>query len=729
MGSLALIVKRARAGIGLLVTILALTAATTAIIAGTLGYSQAAATTAARQALTDAVPTEAGIRVQTRLAEDPDAQDTAARRIIDEAFAPAPIRVQRTLVSEPRSVQDQDDRLVAVASTALLSDDPDFAGRVDLVEGSWPSGPGEGGTVPGALHAAAAERLGVGVADTLSVGEVTVTVEALWRPVDPQAAFWFGDPLVAGGGSDGEAGPLVVHPDAIASLGGTPFARWTVQPDAESIEPDDLPLLASAASGLQDDMRTPEVEVRGVTVEGDLAPTTATAASNLATARALNVVPVAVLLLVSVIAIVQIARLLAQSRSGEVELLIARGADRGQVWRWNLVESVVLVALATTLGIAGGVGVVRLVPAGDQQGGEVTRAGLLTGLAVLVALAVIALLQVRALAARSATDRSGRTRQVAAIGTLVLTLGAAALAWWQLRRYGSPLVTDTDGSTDTDLLAGAAPALLLASVAVVAMALLGPLGRLMEALTRPTRRLAGHLASSQVSRRLVVYAVPVVLTVLAVGATTLSSLYAATSAGLRNDLSALGQGAEVSAQVDQQVGSTPPATLPVGVDTGGLAGLRASAPVWRTDTRIGSTDTQLTVIPADRMTEVMLVPDSLDLAGLAQTLRPSDFAGWGAVEVPEGSTELTLDLSVQTSIPAETVESLEEALTFTDADLERENPDLSEDELARLSGRIQANLDEQLVAWGTTWGMPAVAWVEDSLTGRIHRVALDPTEV
>ncbi|MDQ3359561.1 MAG: hypothetical protein M3520_12220, partial [Actinomycetota bacterium] len=484
MGSLALIVKRARAGIGLLVTILALTAATTAIIAGTLGYSQAAATTAARQALTDAVPTEAGIRVQTRLAEDPDAQDTAARRIIDEAFAPAPIRVQRTLVSEPRSVQDQDDRLVAVASTALLSDDPDFAGRVDLVEGSWPSGPGEGGTVPGALHAAAAERLGVGVADTLSVGEVTVTVEALWRPVDPQAAFWFGDRLVAGGGSDGEAGPLVVHPDAIASLGGTPFARWTVQPDAESIEPDDLPLLASAASGLQDDMRTPEVEVRGVTVEGDLAPTTATAASNLATARALNVVPVALLLLVSVIAIVQIARLLAQSRSGEVELLIARGADRGQVWRWNLVESVVLVALATTLGIAGGVGVVRLVPAGDQQGGEVTRAGLLTGLAVLVALAVIALLQVRALAARSATDRSGRTRQVAAIGTLVLTLGAAALAWWQLRRYGSPLVTDTDGSTDTDLLAGAAPALLLASVAVVAMALLGPLGRLMEALTR-----------------------------------------------------------------------------------------------------------------------------------------------------------------------------------------------------------------------------------------------------
>ena len=58
------------------------------------------------------------------------------------------------------------------------------------------------------------------------------------------------------------------------------------------------------------------------------------------------------------------------------------------------------------------------------------------------------------------------------------------------------------------------------------MALLGPLTRLLEVATRPSRTATHHLASAQVSRHLSVYAVPVVLTVLAVGATTLAALYA-----------------------------------------------------------------------------------------------------------------------------------------------------------------------------------------------------------
>ncbi|RIK11712.1 MAG: hypothetical protein DCC50_14090, partial [Acidobacteria bacterium] len=56
--------RRARASTGLLLTLLALVTATTAILAGAVGYSGAAATTAARQAITGAPPGEAGIRVQ-----------------------------------------------------------------------------------------------------------------------------------------------------------------------------------------------------------------------------------------------------------------------------------------------------------------------------------------------------------------------------------------------------------------------------------------------------------------------------------------------------------------------------------------------------------------------------------------------------------------------------------------------------------------------------------------
>src|SRR5699024_11088324 len=133
-------------------------------------------------------------------------------------------------------------------------------------------------------------------------------------------------------------------------------------------------------------------------------------------------------------------------------------------------------------------------------------------------------------------DLSGRARAATALATVVLVLGAAALSWWQLRRAGSPLVTRADGTLATDIVAGAAPALLLAAAAVVALALLGPLTRALELATRPSRAATGHLATAQVSRHLSVYAVPVVLTVLAVGATTLAALYAGTSAQLREDL-------------------------------------------------------------------------------------------------------------------------------------------------------------------------------------------------
>lgn len=582
--------------------------------------------------------------VQTRIADDPVAQDVAARRLITDAFAPAQVRIQQTLVSEPRPVAGHDGRLVAMAGQALLSTDERFAELIDVVAGTWPSSPRADGSIGGALHRGAAERYGVGVGDTLVVDDSSVVVEAVWQPVDPQAAFWFGDPQVVTGVVDTQVGPLVVHPDAITQFGDTPFTRWTVQPDPGRIEPDDLPLLAEAAATLDRTMATPEVAVRGMTVEGDLAPTTATAGRQLATARALNVIPVVLLLLVSVIAVVQIARMQAAARAAEVELFIARGASRRQVLTWSLLESVVVATLATALGVGLALGLMRLVPAGEQPEPVVVRAGLAAGLAVLAALAAISVLQVRAVARRSLTDRSGRTGQVA-LGTLVLTVGAAALAWWQLRRYGSPLVVTADGERHTDLLAGGAPALLLAACAVLSMALLAPLGRVVEALTRPSRRLTGHLAASQVSRRLVVYAVPVVLTVLATGATTVASLYAATSVGLRDDLAALGQGAQVRADLaDQPEDGSTIASVP---DVSGVTGVTGSAPVWQTDSRVGSTPAVVTMLPVSLLEEVALLPETgLDAAAtraaIGAKLAPTDDP-----QIPPSATSLTIPVTMR----------------------------------------------------------------------------------
>ncbi|HLS40443.1 MAG TPA: ABC transporter permease [Ornithinicoccus sp.] len=652
MGALRLVLRRAQAGLGLLTTILALTAAAVAIIAGTLGYSQAAATVAARQALTDAVPTEAGIRVQTRLADDPAAQDRGARQIIDAAFRPTSVRVQRTLVSEPRPVSDHEERVVVLASPSLTPEDPEFGTRVEVVEGTWPQADGD--PVPGALHAAVAERWGVRVGDTLTVGQTPVVVEALWRPASTQDAFWFGDPLVvAGSRESGEVGPLVVAEAAMTRFGDAPFVQWTVQPDAAQIRPEDMPRLASAAAALRDDLKVPGVEVRGVTVDGDLAPTTAAAASNLATARALNVIPVLLLLLVSIIAVVQIARLQATARAPEVEVLVARGASRRQLVVWSAVEALVVTVVATAIGIGLALVVVGRVEAGDQQADTIVSTGIGTGLAVLVALVTVAGLQARSLGVRAAgADRSGRARQATTLGALLLVPAAALFSWWQLRRYGSPLVRDESGLS-TDLVAGAAPALLLAAAAVLAMALLGPASRVVEVVTRARPRLGGHLAAAQVSRRLVMYAVPVVLTVLAVGSTTLASAYAATSAQLRENLSGLAQGAQVRAGVADA--PTSPRALVALPDVSEVPAT-ASVPVWQDRTQVGPTEVAVTAMPLAEGLEVATVPEEvLDPAEVVPALGATSATDAGRIPLPDGAQTLTLQLTVSTSVPESVV--------------------------------------------------------------------------
>ncbi len=712
MSTLALILHRARAGVGLLLTILALVTTTTAIIAGTVGYSQAAATVAARQALTGADdPTEAGLRVQTRQAEDAPGQDDSARRIIAEAFAPAPVVVQRALAGEPRPVPDRDENLQLVAGAALSPDDPGFTGRVEVVDGEWPT---PGGTpTQGALHTGAATRWEVAVGDTLDVGDQQVQVTALWRPVDPGAAVWFGDPLVAVGAADDLVGPMIVDAAEISAFSDPPFVQWTVLPDADQLQPDDLAPLAAAAATLKRTLDTDAVAVRGLTVEGDLAPTAQRASRNLDTARALNVVPLIVLLGVCVIAVVQLARLLSAARTGELEVFLARGASRRQVIGWTAVEALVVTVVGTVLGIVLALGVLRAVPAGAAQSSAVLRIAVPTGAAVLAGLLAVTVAQVQQVAARRVSDRSGRARTVAALATLVFVVGAAALAWWQLRRYGSPLVTDPDGTLRTDLVAGAAPALLLGAVAVIALALLGPLTRIVERLTRPGRRLVAHLSATQVSRRLLVYAVPVVLVVLAVGATTVSGLYAGTSADLRTRLAALGQGADVRATVESrpvagQAGQI--AALPPVAD---MEGVQAVAPVWSATTDAGDSDALLLAAPLGTLGEVAIVPDgAADPADLAEQLAPQPSRG-SPIDIPDGTDAIELEIELTPSLP-------EESLRLLDQEISRFAEMLQDQGFPEAEALKQAQQD--VLGIGGDIEFDVSLLVQDSASGVIQRV-------
>lgn len=657
---------RARAAAGLLLTLLALVAVTTGIIAGTVGYSQAAATTAARGALSSGEPTETGVQVQTRLAEDPETQDARARESIADAFAPAPVDIGRTVVTEPRPVQldgePLDGRVVLLGGPGLALDDQDSRVEelVSVVEGGWPAtghqaaeeSPRRG---QGALHVGAAAAWEVSVGDLLVVEDREIEVTATWEPVDPQDAYWFGDDLARTGQVDSDHGPLVVE-EAVARETGSPFVRWSVRPDASQVSPDDLAVLAAGAENLRGTLGDVDgVGVRGITVEGDLAPTAATASTNLATARALGVVPLSVLVLVTGLAVVQLARLLTTTREGQVQLLVARGAARRQILLTGFLESAVVAVLGAALGAAAAWGVMQLVPGGDLVGRTLVTTALTTLVGMLLVLGAVAALQAGRLSGGQAVaDRSGRARAATALATLVLVLAAAGVAWWQLDRAGSPLVRREDGTLTTDLVAGAAPALLLAAAAVVAAALLGPLSRAVELATRSSRSAGGHLASAQVSRHLTVYAVPVVLTVLAVGATTMAALYAGTSAQLRDDLADVTEGAPLRADMVRPPATVEPGVVPPPpVDITTLPEIDRATLVWLDDNaRVGDLVVPLTAADSaglDAVANRLAGDRSLVPTGLDQ-LRSEDgeeLSVVSGIEVPEGVETLTVELEAE----------------------------------------------------------------------------------
>lgn len=610
----------------LLATLFALVAVTTGILAFALGNSGALATSAARSAIASADPSEAGVRAQTRVGPDVEAQDAIARAALAEGFAPAPIDIWTTLVTEPRPATTADgplDQRLILWSGAHLTPE------VLQVDGTWLTAPGEA-----ALHAEAADTLGVEVGDVLTIDDVDLTVTALWRPLDPTAPGWFGEQLAQQGRDGVHLGPLVVDRSA---LRGEPYVRWGVVPDATRIAPEHLAALADGAERAKTLVAEADVTGRGITTEGNLAPTAVRAAHELAVAEAFGVVPVSLLLLVAVVGLVQVAGLLASTRQRELNLLFARGSSPAQVAAAGIVEALVIAVLGSAVGTAAAAVALRLTSGVWSHTGDVLRGGAVSlGIALicLVGVAVNATLR----AARGGQARSDRVKAVAGAAALVLVSAAAALATWQLRRSGS-FVRDVDGTPSADILPALSPAILLAAAAVIGLVALAPVTRLVEAVTRRLGS-AAWLAGAQLARGLVVQAVPVVLTVLATGTATFAALYAGTGTALTRDIAALGQGAPLRATL----GPAPTGHEPLEFPTlDGVPGVTSDIPVWiDQNAAVGDLTLMALAAPMGLLPDIASLPGDESLP--VESILPPVRASHASVDLPDGTT-LTVSLS------------------------------------------------------------------------------------
>lgn len=524
--------SRARilASVGLVLTLIGLVAATTAVISGTVGYTAASATAAARSSV--AGEERLGVSIQIRVADDPERQDQLAQQTIRETFAPAPVTIERS-VSQDESV---------------------------------------------------------------------------------------------------------------------PYAIWRVLPDVDRMEPHHLPYYADGAERVRMALRNSEASQHGVTLEGDLAEAAGIAARNLAVSEALGLIPLSVLILVTTLAVIQVARLLSTSRETQVSLLISRGANRAQVFLIGAAESLISVTIGVVTGALLAWLVLRSVPFGASQGPAVVRTALLCFAGTLAIVLALLAGQVRTLAQPGhVVDRSGRSSRAVAGTTLVIVLLGAVVAVWQLARTGSPLVFDGEDYS-VNLIAGAAPALLLAAAGVIALGLLGPVSAIGAALARLGRGAAAFLTATQVSRQIRVYAVPVMLTVMATGAATIAGTYAGTSAQLRDSMQALTQGAPIRAAVERApawttAGEVPPPPVPQ------TPGVQSSALVWDSDAgQIGNLGLSVVGAVPDALNEVALVPESTTLIPESFLATPDEaLAGTGLVLSP-GTTHVDAGLTAEVTV-------------------------------------------------------------------------------
>ncbi|MFC5998679.1 hypothetical protein ACFP6A_08100 [Quadrisphaera sp. GCM10027208] len=547
-----------------------------------------------RRAVAGLPPDRGVTTVRAEVADDPVAQHDAVledvRRVGAGGFAVSrSVRGALTGVLEPDGAAGR--RVVPVAY-----DEP--AALADLTAGQWPAADGQG-----ALHAAAAEALGVGVGDVLVLdgpdGRVRIEVTGTWRPHEPGDPRFGGDPLEVTGARDARTlGPLVVPDVAAAGLDPTPTVRWRIAVDPAAVRADRLTVLADGVDRLRDVVTGDPRTGRQVQVGGPGGAPLRDLAARAAAARAAALVPAVLLVVLASVTLLAVGVRLAAWRAAQTRLLAARGASAGTLGGLALLEVVALAvpvsAVVTVAGAGLAAGTPDRFPAGT---GTALTAG---GAALLAGPALVAAWTAGRPAGRRAGDPAGppqpggRRTAVLRAGTDVVLVSLSLLATWRLRRDG-PLAAG--GAVDA--VAVAAPVLCLLAGAVLAVRVLPPVAAAALAPLARGSGLVGPLAAWDLIRRPSRYGLPVLLVALAAGAAT---LVLATSRAVTGD-----------ALVAAVAG--PVAVL--ALTAGGLLAVGGSAVVALADARrqrreravlaaLGTTGGQLRAVAAGRTVAVLL---------------------------------------------------------------------------------------------------------------------------
>lgn len=421
--------------------------------------------------------------------------------------------------------------------------------RVAYVAGEWPA---KASADPNVIRAVigdemarsfglrVGDRLPLSLAQNSAVPTVWIEVAGIVRPQDPLDPYWFGEysPLI----TQGQSGPygVMLPADAFFPVVATLFPKdeieltWHVLLRHDTFSGADIEPFQTQLVALKAKLETLAPRV---TLYTGVPDTLASFQKQLESIRVPLYILIAEIILLGLYFVTMVTSLLMQQEEREFAILRSRGAFSWQIVRIQLVEALIVLAVAFWVGPWLGAGLVKglswLGPLADLREvagwtlGLTRNAWLAAGIGMLVCLAGLLLPLGPALRRSIVTHQQMTMRsssppwwQRLYLDVFVLVGGIVLL--WRLRLYGE-MTTGGPGGARLDWLLLLSPVALLLGAATVLLRVFPLVLRAFASLAGRERGLIGVLALWQASRNPTHVARLVLLLTLAIALGNLST--------------------------------------------------------------------------------------------------------------------------------------------------------------------------------------------------------------
>ncbi len=629
-------------------------------------YSEAVALSGLERTLEDAPARDSGLEVSGRI---PLADASATGGRVEGGIRDVlgdDVAVYRSGMSDSYAVPEGGGR--PSDALAVFGFYDGLEEHATLVAGDWPSS-GGADVVEAALPAPAAEALGLEPGDDIALAaigdstrKVDVRLTGTYRVDDPRDPFWWGHRLETGGERTIDFttyGPFVVNENAFAPVSGSEAnLAWRAALSPSRITVASLPKLREDVSALQGHLN--QGASRAVSVDTGLVTVLDRTDHLLTVTRSGVLIPSVQLAILAGAALLFLAGLLSERRGLESAIMRSRGAGGEGVAALAVMEGALLAVPAAILapwvavfGLQALNHVGPLAQIGLELDPHVTTTSYV--LAVLAALLCVAALALPALRSGAVTSTvAGRGRPapksfVQRAGLDLILVAVALIAYWQLRRYGGPVVESVRGRLGIDPLLIAAPALGLLAGAVLALRVVPAAASLVERVASSARGMVAALGTRELARRPQRYARSALLLTLALAIGLFASAYSRTWLASQRDQADYAAAADVRVEPSERSGSIPALQLPGAYAS--LNGVRSALPVYREalDLSDSSGPATLLGIDADRTAGAVSFRGDLANRPLAAMLAPlgESRPRLAQVPLPGRPTQLALDADVE----------------------------------------------------------------------------------